>query len=418
MRISMRTLFLLMLGITASLTTSLMGQTAPGGRGGASGGRGGAGMAGAGSGMVGRGGRSMLADPRAAMEVTVARVNKIDEGELSRPPKRDYEIETGPTQRTKLFRADPKLFERKFVAKLKVVPLSERAYNPLTGDPRRSSDFPVEMRQLVQIFESGQSFGAGGAKPPNETFTALSARCPEGQRPEELTSFLKSAESSGDVMIGLKNPNGEWECVVYAPTADEATARAAAILRLYDCGASRPLQRFFLAEAQRCLASSRAACDDFTKLSGEITAEEEKIAKPSEVNVDILNQLKAQRVMVAVELAGLNARVKACDSMLNEPKRLEVSALQSISDMKVKAEIERIGTKEKLDQINAFIAEGDRREGIQKNLDQLSLKLTGAAQRAANATRAAETYASLVDYHAPRELEGNKIVVTPIEWTE
>ena len=176
-----------------------------------------------------------------------------------------------------------------------------------------------------------------------------------------------------------------------ASTAEEAEARAAAILRLYDCGAARPLQRYFLAEAQEYLTEARAACDQFAKLSDEIAAEEEKIAKPSEVSPDILSQLKAQRVMVAVELAGLNARVKACDSMLNEPKRLEVSTLQSISDMKVKAEIERIGTKEKLDQINSFIAEGDRREGIQKNLDQLGAKRFTAARQASSAAMATDT---------------------------
>ena len=38
--------------------------------------------------------------------------------------------------------------------------------------------------------------------------------------------------------------------------------------------------------------------------------EQEKLAKPSEISTDILSQLKAQKVMVAVELAGLNARVK------------------------------------------------------------------------------------------------------------
>ena len=57
-----------------------------------------------------------------------------------------------------------------------------------------------------------------------------------------------------------------------------------------------------------------------------LRAEEEKLSKPSEISADILSQLKAQKVMVAVELAGLNWRVKACDEMLKDPKRLEISA--------------------------------------------------------------------------------------------
>ena len=104
--------------------------------------------------------------------------------------------------------------------------------------------------------------------------------------------------------------------------------------------------------------------------------------------------------------------------MLNEPKRLEVSTLQSISDMKVKAEIERIGTKEKLDQINAFIADGDRRESVERSIAQLKGKQVSVQRAASSQISRAETDALLVEHYKPREVEGNKIVISPVEWTE
>ena len=411
MRAPTRSYYVIVFCVAATLAASAMSQTSPGGRGGAASGRGGAGPAAppAASTNSGRSGR--LSDPRPMFEQVEARIKKIDEAELSRPAKRDYEVETGPTQKTKLFRADPKLFERKFMAKLIVMPLHEHELNLRGIDPRTRAEFPIEMRQLVQIYRHGH-------KPLNVFFEMLTSRCPEGHRPDKLTAFLNSPECNQDVLFTSQFGSDAWQFFVYATTAEEAEARTAAILRLFDCGAARPLQRYFLAEAQKHLTQARQGCDEFAKLSDEITAEEEKIAKPSEVSPDILSQLKAQRVMVAVELAGLNARVKACDSMLNEPKRLEVSTLQSISDMKVKAEIERIGTKEKLDQINAFIAEGDRRDAIQQNVDRLNTRRTNVVRQASNAAIEADTCAALVEYYAPRELEGNKIVVNPIEWTE
>jgi hypothetical protein len=393
------------------LAAPAVAQTAPGGRG--AGARGGASGAPAAA-FSGRSGRSI--DPRPAFEEAETRIKKIDEAELNRPPKRDYQIEVGAAQKTKLFRADPKLFENKFMATMTVAP--PHGGGPIRGgDPRNHADFPAEMRQLTQFSASGQIFsGPGTAIENHKVFRLLAERCLPDQRPESALKFLTSAECDRDV----KGRFGGSQLIyfIYAPTPEEAAARTAAVLRLIDCGASRPLQQYFLTEAQKHLTRARAACDEFAKLSDEIPAEEEKIAKPSEVSPDILSQLKAQRVMVAVELAGLNARVKACDSMLNEPKRLEVSTLQSISDMKVKAEIERIGTKEKLDQINSFIAEGDRREGIQQNIIGLNRRRDIAAQLASNATVAADTCAILVEYYAPRELDGNKIVVSPIEWTE
>src|SRR5262249_10523967 len=159
--------------------------------------------------------------------------------------------------------------------------------------------------------------------------------------PEPLIKYLTSPDCDRDVQTRSGRFNDPWIYLVYGPTAEEAEARAKAILRLFDCGLCRPMQQRFLEEGKKNLAIARATSERCAKLANDVDDEQEKIAKPSEVNSEILNQLKAQRVMVAVELAGLNARVKACDSMLNEPKRLEVSTLQSVSDMKVKAEIER-----------------------------------------------------------------------------
>jgi hypothetical protein len=161
---------------------------------------------------------------------------------------------------------------------------------------------------------------------------------------------------------------------MFAPTAEEAERRARAIVQLCDAGYSRPIQRQLLEKGQAVLADTRSKAAALPKFAAEIAGQEATLAKPSEITPDILSQLKAQKVMVAVELAGLNARVKACDAMLGEPRKLEISTLQSISDMKVKAEIERVGIKDKLEQINVFIQEGDQRTAVQKRHLELVAK--------------------------------------------
>jgi hypothetical protein len=252
---------------------------------------------------------------------------------------------------------------------------------------------------------------------PSQALKRLAEFCPADQRPDEQLDYLTSKEFDRDVRLIIPE-RGRFEFTLYAPTAEAAQQRAAAIVRLYDCGASRPLQRYLLAEGRKQLAAARAKCDEYDKIREEIQAEQAKLSGPSEVSTDILSQLKAQRVMVAVELAGLSARVKACDQMLNEPRRLEVSTLQSVSDMKVKAEIERIGTQEKLDRINAFIAEGDRREAIQRNVVRLNNRLRTLQQEYSYPRMMAENSAHFIEQYAPRQLEGNAIVISPVEWTE
>jgi hypothetical protein len=153
------------------------------------------------------------------------------------------------------------------------------------------------------------------------------------------------------------------------------------------------------------------------KQAAALKQEQEKLAKPSEISADILSQLKAQKVMVAVELAGLNARVKACDDMLKDPKKLEISALQSISDMKVKAEIERVGIREKLEQINTYIGEGENRQATQGTITSLRDELSKQLRTARGFLAQVERMTGLYDLYATIPLQDDRITISPVEWT-
>ena len=371
-------------------------------------------------------------DPTEALAAVEKSIQAIDEAALKGPPKRNYKVEQGALTKTKLRRVDPKFIANKFVANFR---LAKRSHVDLANDPRVEQgalgSTLTDLQRLVRLdnynrFPSSDrgGFGDRSGFPDSGPFTAsaifkfLADQCPPAQRPSGLIDYLTSADCDRDSQLSGIGTNNDLTISIFAPTAEEAEARAIAILQLYDCGLSRPLQRQFFAEAQKYVADAREKYGDYAKVSEALHTEEEKLAKPSEISPDILGQLKAQKVMMAVEMAGLNARVKACDAMLNEPKKLEVSALQSVSDMKVKAEIERIGIKEKLDQINAFIAEGDRREATQKTILTLDRKRSIAARDVSSSIRWAESCVALVGYYAPRELVENKVNVTPVEWTE
>ena len=360
-----------------------------------------------------------LPHPRVELQRVETLYQKINEDELKRPPQRDYTVQTGELQKTKLFRADPKLFENKFVAQMVLRPRDQSRLGSAGGWSLRDQPKEVSERMYLDRGATASGFGNRGVS-VSEFFKSLAANCPAEQHPQELDT-LTAADHERD--LRMMNDGQGFQFVIYAPTAEQAQQRAAAILRLHDCGVSRPLQQHFLAEGQKKLAAARTQCEEYDRVRAERDAERGKLQEPSEVSTDILTELKAQRIMVAIELAGLSARVKACDQMLSPPKpgdtkRLEAAAFQAISDMKVKAEIERIGTQEKLDRINAFIAEGDRRRAIQSNLVMLSGRLSNIREAAIRFIVDAETHAQLVDHFAPRELENNTLKISPVEWTE
>ena len=383
---------------------------------------------------------------------------------------RDFKVETAPPEKTKLFRTDPKLLENKFVATVALLTVHEpsddgvvQQFDAATGsistliDVRQTDmemSVPKPVAQRSGVFgSSDRSFGSSGERYPDdlvqlvhwdgqrlfrpgayfgdpqlklsEHLKLIVEHCkPEDRPAENMIRFFTSPDCERDLIRrhGYRIEKGRratdgWEYLIYAPTAEIAEERAAALVKLLDGGLSRPMQSYLLAEGRKFLELARAKYEELASKSAAIKTEEEKLAKPSEISTDILTQLKAQKVMVAVELSGLNARVRACDEMLKDPKKLEISTLQSISDMKVKAEIERVGIKEKLDQINAYIGEGDSREATRNRIDSMNVTWNQNWNSARSLERWAATMAGLFDLYAPLPLYGNKITISPVEWT-
>ena len=370
---------------------------------------------------------------------------------LDKPvPKRDFEVATGEPVKVKLFRADPKLIEKKFVATVILLTASER---PPSGEGLLNFNFAALLQtdQQLAFGTPTSSFGTRYRYPDQllalirwdgrllnspggrirETDLSLSEhhklmleQCAAVNRPSQaMVEFLTSEDCDRDVTrtygyVKERGTNGTgWTFRIYGNSAEESKARVAALLQLIDGGVSRPMRQYFLTEGHKQLESVRTHFAEVAEQSAAIRVEEDKLVQPSEISSDILSQLKAQKVMVAVELSGLSARVKACDEMLKDPKKLEISTLQSISDMKVKAEIERVGIKEKLDQINTFIAEGDQRQAAQGRIIDLRGVQTNALNRARSVQSRALSYAGLFDLYAPLPLKDNQITISPVEWT-
>lgn len=420
------------------------------------GGRGGPGLGERGGPGPGPGGtldsRGFAQRPEKVTEGIVRRYRELDEKALAEVPPRDYQIklQTEPAK-TALFRADPKLFENKFVASFVVLAAGvdptdqasvEQFRDRQTTNDNMHRSFPDNLRMLTIWGDGASLFHAGSyphleRTPLNEFHRLLVEQCPANQRPQErVTAFLTSADCNRDIArldlqrnerLSRSSPQpkttidytgvGGWQYAVYAPTKDEAELRVAAILKLLDGGMSRPIQLYLLARGRESLELALKTQAEIAEKNEAIRIEEDKLTQPSEISPDILSQLKAQRVMVAVELAGLIARVKACDEMLKDPKQLEISTLQSVSDMKVKAEIERVGIKEKLDQINRFITEGDGRESANSKILTLQFQKRSLQQSLQRQDSMAVACINQIELYAPLQIGGNQVTISPIEWT-
>lgn len=375
---------------------------------------------------------------------------EIDEAALKEPFKREYKVFEGSTQKTPLLRADPKLLENKFAALIELN--STFRLNVDFRSPDRAQA-QVEIQSLQRGFGAARSaipkaesrilrdgdwlfgwhFGyraesrstrdsrsTRNRDPHSDYFKLLGEFCPRDRLPAQpMLDFLTGSDADRDVQwrVGGGDEGDRWELTVFAPTAKAAEERAAAILRLVDEGLCRSLQRDCLAEGRKALDAAHKVHDELVKLSqssGELGA---KLRKPSEISSEVLKELKSQKVMTDIELAGLTARVNACTAMLSKPKELSESAIETIGDMKVRAEIDRLGVKEKLDRINALVTEGNERELMQGKVLELYARSENLRREMDGHSRSAADYVRLLPFFAPLELKDNAIKVVPIEWT-
>ncbi len=368
---------------------------------------------------------------------------QLDEKSLQDIPERKPKVfQAAEPVLTKLFRADPKLLENKFVASITVL---AAGLDPEDEESRQQFEKRRDIESRIRNFDNplsefqpliGQqqplfsnSYGRSTERPISEYFQLLVESCPANQRPPgDVVAFLTSADCDRDVRLrgtpivrqspqgkSVGYPVGGWQFTIYAPTFEAAEQRAKAILKLLDGGLSRPIQRHLLKQGQAALAEAHKYEAEVAMVNETIRTAEAQLEKPSEITPDILSQLKAQKIMVAIELSGLSARVKACDAML--AKELPPGTLASIGDMKVKAEVERVGIKEKLDQINAFISEGDNRETVKAALLKAASAKIRASDNLSRRSSTAQWNAELIALYAPLQLDGNEIKISPLEWT-
>jgi hypothetical protein len=82
--------------------------------------------------------------------------------------------------------------------------------------------------------------------------------------------------------------------------------------------------------------------------------------------------------------------------------------------VKVRSEIEQAGVKEKLDQINAFIAIGDARIKLTERLALLKNDQARAYATLGELRQNVETYAGLVQAFAPLQVANDQIGITPL----
>jgi hypothetical protein len=249
---------------------------------------------------------------------------------------------------------------------------------------------------------------------------------------EVASAPLEPPPSSRGFTATRPSPRGEFpsrtvevfnnRIILLAPSAERAKQLAEAVLSAYDYGLSLPYHQQMverLTQLESALVEQRG---ESKKLEDTLAACQKQLdeLKPwSDITKESLTNLTTQQRLIAVEEAGLKARIATCERMLKEAERGNLRGqrrAEQVETAKTTAEIELVGLSAKRAAIDELIEKGRKQIDFQARLFSLNQQRSRfAIQRIGSAVAA---YKQSIEENLPFAQVQGKIVIRRIRWEE
>lgn len=354
-------------------------------------------------------------------------VTDVTEEKLNHPPKREIKFErlTKPLKQ-KLTKADPKLFEQKYLARFELaVPPDSDNFSFSSYCRDRYGYIPkVALLGQILLVRPGSGLGGGNSTAADsfsEMIKALPTMDSPAKEEREFFSTFKYTEGMLTVVPGYSNTSSSkalaWQITILGINPELVELRAKALLTILDSGSCRPMQLQIFKKREPLCEQLREQRKAEQKALQTINAAQEELKSFADFTPDMLSNLRVQQLQLEVDLAGVKARIAACDRLL-AGNALKPERRSQVEDVKVAAEIEFSGFEARLSKSNEFIGK------VKAKVDLLGKSLNAESQRrvASNKIRGLEQEINAIDaairVFAPLPLVDNKIVVQPLEWTQ
>jgi hypothetical protein len=195
---------------------------------------------------------------------------------------------------------------------------------------------------------------------------------------------------------------------------DEAAVLVREWLRVYDIDLCDAAQKECLSEKTRLEKLIAEINDELKKKEAELSMAD-KYKEFDDITPDALVSLKTQRRMLLVDLAGIKARLNACEEMLIN-KSMSVSRKEQVENTKIAAEIEFRGLEAKQDEIGQIIQGAQHRQKILSDNRSLNNSIQSLKSRINLINNCIK---EIDDYQLgfqPLPVEDNNVAIRRIKW--
>jgi hypothetical protein len=207
-----------------------------------------------------------------------------------------------------------------------------------------------------------------------------------------------------------------------APTADSAKELVRGVLATYDRGYSLPLYETFVElnkYYQSKLAEVRAQAKGVEDKRAEARKQLEQLAPWTDINRETLASLTTQQRMLAVEEAGLKARIGAIEKIFSDSRSQRRPAVsEQLAIAKTMAEIDLVALAAKRAAIQELTEKGRKRVELSEAVNLRRGPGSVAEMRLDGVEPRAQAYAAAVAQKMPFAEVDGKIVIRRIRWEQ
>jgi hypothetical protein len=207
---------------------------------------------------------------------------------------------------------------------------------------------------------------------------------------------------------------GAYTYFLLAPTPERARELTQALFILFDQGITEPIQEQIkklkevegriLQDYREKLAAAQRELDELSQTKN-----------PEVLEPQAINDLKTQRRLLEVDLAGVKARIDACETILNRGG-LTNARRDQVENVKIAAEIELAGLAARQKTLNAIIDEAEKSRDFSARLRQKQMEVTNLQRRLRDAEQRLAAHVETIKQFVPFRPVDDKVVIRPIKW--
>lgn len=287
-------------------------------------------------------------------------------------------------------------------------------------------------------------FFSGGGRPPFVRrgdgkedrlaigWSGMLAQIPLERQPgEEMKQFFTAPLTPYYVFFALPGPSSSQGFVgrpnlagrqgiktihVLGATREQVEARTKALLTILDQGFSRPIQKGLLQIRGEYCQQYRDQQEKVAAAEKEYHKMQAEFKEYADFPADTLAGLRVQLFQWDAELAGLEAKVEACNKLLAAGAAGERA--KQIEEAKIAAEIELAGCKARRAKSADFIGKVKRREELTRQRDEAEGRLGLAHGKVREIAGRIQVIDEEIETFGPVHLVDDTVVIQPVEWTK